>query len=132
MVPVLFDSATNEGGIFNDKYFCENFIFVCKNSYQRVYYQDYEQIILSDKPEFLESNDFHDKLYDEIASDETERKTYDIVHMTDLHVDYHYEPGMSTACNHFVCCRDVSGPPKKESEKAGYWGANNGICDLPI
>lgn len=50
---------------------------------------------LKDKPEPTQSNDFVNKLYGEVQPD---AETMRIALVTDFHVDYDYEEGMSNVC----------------------------------
>ena len=35
--------------------------------------------------------------------------TYKVLHISDVHVDPEYKPGMNSQCGNFECCRQVSG-----------------------
>lgn len=92
--------------------------------------QDYidEQMSLK-KPE-LESNDFIDKLYDEISADPNQRETIKIVQLADAHLDAQYLEGTIADCNLPICCRKNNGFTTDASIRAGKWGDYK--CDTPI
>lgn len=48
--------------------------------------------------------------------------------MSDLHVDFDYQEGMSNDCGKPLCCRSDSGLPEDPKNAAGKWGDKN--CDL--
>ena len=53
--------------------------------------------------------------------------------MTDLHIDFKYQPGTLSECDQPICCRNSSStvdPSKLNSNKAGYWGEPK-HCDMP-
>lgn len=49
--------------------------------------------------------------------------------ISDLHMDWDYQPGMSTICGRPTCCRSDSGPPKSPETTSGKWG--DYMCDPP-
>jgi sphingomyelin phosphodiesterase len=61
----------------------------------------------------------------------TLRKKLKIMHISDLHIDLFYTPGMPSRCTEPVCCRVNSTSRPNETTKAGYWGSLDD-CDLPI
>jgi len=84
---------------------------------------DYAILELSDKPASLSSNDFIDNLYPGVATG----NQYNILHFTDLYIDYNYQEGTLSHCGGLVCCQakyGSSGFPlaKKYGEKE---------CDTP-
>ena len=49
--------------------------------------------------------------------------TIRILHLSDIHIDFEYQPGSIADCLDPICCRNVSTPnPKSNSTGAGYWG----------
>ncbi len=50
--------------------------------------------------------------------------------MSDFHVDYDYQEGVSNNCGKPVCCRSDSGQPISNKSKSGKWGDKK--CDVPI
>ncbi len=42
--------------------------------------------------------------------------------MSDFHVDYDYQEGVSNHCGRPVCCRSDSGQPISNKSKSGKWG----------
>lgn len=50
-----------------------------------------------------------------------------ILHLTDLHIDFSYKPGSDAECGKPLCCQD--GVPK--GKPAGKWGDYRN-CDIPI
>jgi len=59
------------------------------------------------------------------------RSTYQVLQMTDLHIDFHYQEGSWAQCGGYQCCRADSGAPPDESQAAGYWGTL-ATCDIPV
>jgi sphingomyelin phosphodiesterase len=49
--------------------------------------------------------------------------------ISDLHMDWDYQEGMSNVCGRPVCCRSDSGHPKSPEMFAGKWGDYQ--CDPP-
>jgi len=60
----------------------------------------------------------------------TRRSTYQVMHMTDLHIDFSYQEGSWAQCGGYQCCRADSGAPPNASQAAGYWGTL-ATCDIP-
>ena len=50
--------------------------------------------------------------------------------MSDFHVDYDYQEGVSNSCGRPVCCRSDSGQPLTDKSKSGKWGDQK--CDVPV
>ncbi|CAF3726860.1 unnamed protein product [Rotaria sp. Silwood1] len=50
------------------------------------------------------------------------------LHLSDIHVDFGYQPGSQAECFQPVCCR--FGQPLPSQTGAGFWGDYRG-CDLP-
>ncbi|CAF0864468.1 unnamed protein product [Didymodactylos carnosus] len=55
--------------------------------------------------------------------------TTNVLHLTDLHIDFEYTPGSNAECGRPLCCR--SGSPSVLATGAGYWGDYR-TCDLPL
>lgn len=51
-----------------------------------------------------------------------------VLHLTDIHYDPLYRPGLSNDCNEPLCCR-IPNKPGSGSKAAGFWGDYN--CDVP-
>jgi len=62
--------------------------------------------VLSDKPAFIDNDDFVQKLYDQLPPN----KTFTAVHISDLHLDLNYQVGANSNCKFDTCCRANSGP----------------------
>lgn len=58
------------------------------------------------------------------------RKTLKVLHITDVHIDEHYEEKTDSECTQPLCCRKVS-DGVKNSEKSHYWGTRRS-CDIPF
>ena len=62
-----------------------------------------------------------------------------ILHISDIHIDFEYQPGSIANCGQPLCCRNSSTIKKKhakvaknfKSNKAGYWGDYRN-CDTPL
>ena len=52
-----------------------------------------------------------------------------ILHLSDMHFDPYYTPGLTNDCGEPLCCR-VPNPPGNSYTAAGYWGDYN--CDTPL
>lgn len=60
--------------------------------------------------------------------------TYQMLHITDMHIDLGYVAGNNKLCGTPLCCRYTDGPAPNVSAAAGYWG-NTGDeinCDIPL
>ncbi|CAM4785122.1 unnamed protein product [Rotaria magnacalcarata] len=51
-----------------------------------------------------------------------------VLHLSDIHVDFGYKPGSIVDCSAPLCCR--GGQPASGNRSAGFWG-DYGHCDLP-
>lgn len=62
----------------------------------------------------------------------TGRATYTILQVNDIHIDLNYSVGSIVNCdNGVICCRNISTSNATEKIYAGYWGTNQGSCDIP-
>lgn len=58
--------------------------------------------------------------------------TIRILHLSDLHIDFQYQPGSPADCLDPLCCRNISTPrPHSSAPGAGYWGDYRN-CDVPV
>ena len=71
-----------------------------------------------------------DKPATNIPNASNSSSTYLVLHMTDLHIDFHYQEGSWAECGGYQCCRSDSGAPPDQSQAAGYWGTL-ATCDIP-
>jgi sphingomyelin phosphodiesterase len=54
------------------------------------------------------------------------------LHLSDIHVDFEYQPGAPADCLDPLCCRNQSTPnPNSTASGAGYWGDYRN-CDVPL
>ena len=114
--------------VLSPDYMCNKIVGICKDTtYEVIDYSEYVHRILKDKPDFLNDNDYINKLYKVVMADRGNRRTFKAVHMSDLHVDLDYTPGTNANCNTPLCCRKENGIPADPKDAAGYWGAYN--CD---
>jgi sphingomyelin phosphodiesterase len=60
----------------------------------------------------------------------TKTSSYNVLHITDLHVDYTYTTGNNANCNEPLCCREENGPTSNPADAAQYWGTIS-VCDIP-
>ena len=58
------------------------------------------------------------------------RRSFKILHLTDIHHDPHYEEGSLANCPGYLCCRSNYGRPTKKEDAAGKWGDYRN-CDAP-
>ena len=73
---------------------CNEILQVC--THVTVEEQDLHDVvnrILATKPASLANDDFIDKMYDEIAADESKRDVIRTVQISDVHMDFGYLPG---------------------------------------
>lgn len=98
----VWTSATQV--LFQPEFFCKEVIDSClhDSSYKILDPEEYiERVALTNVPEIIENNDFVDKMYKEM-------KTQNIVKMvqfTDVHLDLEYEENTHVDCNLILCCR---------------------------
>ena len=69
-------------------------------------------------------------MYAKIAADTNDRATLKAVHISDVHIDMDYYPGMKENCGLAGCCRMGAGFPGPDETGAGYWGSL--YCDTPM
>lgn len=65
---------------------------------------DYVTEVLQDKPDFLKNDDFLDNLYKEIDETESNPPTYNLLQISDWHVDFRYKEGANKNCKEETCC----------------------------
>lgn len=127
MTPSVWTTMTHD--LLRSEYSCSRMLGFCSSpNYKYLPSSDYISRVLSDKPEFLSSNDYVDKQYEAIRNDPKKRKTIKVLHMTDIHVDLEYAEGYNAKCNEPICCRVNNGIPSDPSHAAGKYGDYN--CDL--
>lgn len=87
---------------FEPEYFCEVLIPACnnkRNKYKVLEVSDFEERILSDKPEIIQDNNYINNLYDQIAIDNQRGKDRDTILMyqiSDLHWNLEYTEGTNS------------------------------------
>ncbi len=64
---------------------------------------DWSTLYLADKPLALANNNAIDTLYTTLMSSGA-RPSYNILHISDLNIDYNYVEGASSDCSDLVCC----------------------------
>lgn len=117
-------------GVLDPDYFCSEFAGYCSASNYYIFYsEDWVDQLLTTKPESLKSNDYLNKVYDQIANSPQPRKTLKAVQISDPHVDFLYTDGADSQCGGFLCCRENNGFPTDPSRQAGPFGEYK--CDLP-
>ncbi|WKX93157.1 hypothetical protein Q1695_010864 [Nippostrongylus brasiliensis] len=57
----------------------------------------------------------------------SEQRYLRALQLTDIHIDFEYEPGSEVDCGVLICCRKSEGVVRKP---AGFWGSV-GRCDIP-
>jgi len=60
--------------------------------------------------------------------------TLRILHLSDIHIDFEYQPGALAECGQPLCCRNSSTVGKKTTstnQTAGFWGDYR-HCDIPL
>jgi len=74
--------------LLEPEYSCQYEIKVCSTDYYtKLDPTDYVDRLMADKPTEIQSNDFIQKLYNEIAADPEPRKNLTMIQFTDLHLD---------------------------------------------
>ena len=96
--------------------------------FKKLKLSDFESEVLRDKPAIIQSDDFLDKLYESIQEEE-EPDTYNIVQITDWHIDFKYQEGANKNCLNEICCHFSNGIAEREADKARKYGELK--CDLP-
>jgi sphingomyelin phosphodiesterase len=117
-------------GVLTPEYSCARLMGFCNSpKYRTLDSQDYIDRVLADKPELIKDNDFVNQQYKKINEDPNPRKTVKVLHITDVHLDFDYTPGMNANCKEPLCCREINGPAPTPEDAAGPFGNYN--CDLP-
>ncbi|KAJ8974387.1 hypothetical protein NQ317_006166 [Molorchus minor] len=49
-------------------------------------------------------------------------KTFNILHLSDIHIDPNYIPGKTNKCNEPVCCQFDQDDGAEDDDSCGYWG----------
>ena len=65
---------------------------------------DWSTLYLADKPAAIANNNAIDGLYTTLMSGGA-RPSYNILHISDLNVDYNYVEGARSDCQDSVCCQ---------------------------
>ena len=86
--------------------------------------------ILATKPSEIQDDNFINDLYAQIAEDTSERPTLSVLQLSDVHLDFSYQPGTKEDCGDAACCRTEVGYPPAGEPGAGEWGSLH--CDLPM
>jgi hypothetical protein len=125
----FFDTAFKV--TLNKDFVCHYVFPVCeKKVYEAISFEAYRERVLRDKPQELAGDDFINKVYQEIEQDGDEvPKTYNIVQITDWHVDLNYKEGSNRNCAWEMCCQEEYGMPEVEEDKARKYGELT--CDIP-
>jgi sphingomyelin phosphodiesterase len=57
------------------------------------------------------------------------------LHLSDIHIDFEYQPGALADCDQPLCCRNISTTKRLDSltgeSFAGFWGDYRS-CDIPL
>jgi hypothetical protein len=80
-------------------------------------------LVLADKPASLANNNALNSLYPGVVSG----NQYNILHFSDLYIDYNYQESTSTACGGVVCCQSKYGTT--DLPLAKKYGEKH--CDTP-
>jgi sphingomyelin phosphodiesterase len=88
--------------------------------------------VLADKPSHLLNDDFIDRLYEDIEIQQVDEmpETYNIIQITDWHVDFNYVEGSNRHCNFEICCQAEYGFPEVAEDRARKYGELT--CDIPF
>lgn len=114
--------------IFHDDFICHYAIPLCDgDKYEELKAEDYIANVLADKPKLIDSDDYMDTIYEKIAQEGEDFETYNVMQISDWHVDYNYKVGSHRYCNDEICCQ--KGLPEQDSDKARMFGEFT--CDIP-
>lgn len=104
-------------------------------AYDALSLEDYVRIVLEDKPESSLNDDFLNSIYRKIDEESNhgwiDAKEFNVLTLTDWHVDLAYTVGaVKKNCDNFVCCHKSNGlaEPDKGARKYGELTG----CDLPM
>ena len=116
IVPVLANF------LLGPDYLCSRVMKVCHDPFVELDHKDFVNRVLSDKPEWLKSNDYVHNLYKDLKEKQAQsnepRKTFKAVHFSDAHVDLMYKEGTNAQCNMPLCCREENGYPSDPANAA--------------
>lgn len=128
MGPILYNLANSQ---LSPSFACEvKFGYCNRHNYTLMPVQDYIDRVLATKPAYLDSDNFIDFKYAEIARDQGDRKEISLVQFSDFHVDLDYAVGAAIDCGDILCCRAEFGFPTDPSNAAGEFGELV-WCDIP-
>ena len=116
--------------IIGSRYTWSRVLGFCANpNIKAINSDEYVKRVLSDKPDFIKDNNYVNKQYQIIGSDQRNRKTIKILHVTDMHLDLEYTEGTNAKCGDPICWRKENGLPPRPEDAAGKYGSYS--CDLP-
>lgn len=122
LFPIIFEMLLSELDL------CTFILEVCPNDkWEKTDTEEFVFNKVNEKSDELRKNNFVQNLYDKMEKKD-KKDLIPVVLMSDLHMDYGYQEGMSNNCFKPLCCRAESGLPTKDSERAAKWGDYN--CDL--
>ena len=98
-------------------YVCYNIGMCSSPSFKAENFTEWSQNILADKPNAPLP------IYNST-------ETFNVAHISDLHIDFDYVEGTNAYCDEQLCCHEANGPANSTETAAGYWGAYNN-CDIP-
>jgi len=113
MAPSVFQSLVKH--LFDPDLICPK-INLCPEIYQDIDIDQLVNDILKDKPKTEEIKP-------------TKNKTFQLLHVSDIHTDIEYKEGSNSNCGYPLCCRDES-PKTEKFTPAGKWGSY-ADCDIP-
>ncbi|CDW83826.1 UNKNOWN [Stylonychia lemnae] len=112
--------------VLSREYLCSRVVPVCTTPYYSQYLaQDYATRILQSKPTSIQSDTFINSLYSSIQG-QNGRATYNILHLTDAHIDRMYVAGTKANCGNILCCRQIYGTSGEQANARGDYR-----CDTP-
>lgn len=124
--------------LFTKDFICSYLVPVCGDTlaYEALSVEDYAVALLQTKPEKIGQDEYLDAIYKQINEENEQNwalpKTYNVLTLSDWHVDLAYKVGsVRKGCNNFVCCHEKSGLAETPTEGARRFGELTG-CDLPM
>ena len=117
--------------VLSKDYVCHYVFRLCEQpKFKELSLEDYRLDVLRDKPAIILDDEYIDKLYLQIEKEDDEvPDSYNIIQITDWHIDFNYLEGTNKKCNYEICCQKEWGMAETPSEAARKYGELT--CDIP-
>jgi hypothetical protein len=100
-------NAFTATSVMQGPYICGNALPFC-SAVPTLEISDWKTLHLADKPAGNANNDAIDNIYMNVMSGGS-RPSYNILHISDLNIDYNYVPGTKADCEDLICCQAKHG-----------------------